>query len=202
MIYFSFSKFIKSIFRCHYVPKYICKKVVFKHLDLCIFSLLGCLFTYNILFSNIQFIISFRFYFGFIFFYIIFKNFKFYNFNRIFIFVTIGIWIEFLLINTVINPNYYQIIQISVQPLHGNNVIFRRPYSFGCNASVSSSLFVVIFYLTSVNFKNIYTHFLFIITTSLFMSEQVYLYIIIFICDFISISFFYFLLFHSFITCL
>ena len=107
------------------------KKVVFKHLDLCIFSLLGCLFTYNILFSNIQFIISFRFYFGFIFFYIIFKNFKFYNFNRIFIFVTIGIWIEFLLINTVINP---QLLpnhpDLSATSHHGNNVIFRRPYSF------------------------------------------------------------------------
>ena len=130
-----------------------------------------CIFIYHLLFSHIEFIFSFRFYFGFILFYLLFRKYKLYNFNIVFIIVTVFIWIEFLLINTVISPellpNYPN---LSASSHHSTNVIFNRPYSFGCNASVSSSLFVVIFYLTSDKFKNFLTHLLFIITISIFMS--------------------------------
>ena len=171
MIYFSFLIALSPVIGIILYLNIFIKKFLFNQIDVLIYPIITCIFVYNLLFSHIDFIFSFQFYFGFILFYSFFKKNKIYNFNIIFIIVTVFIWIEFLLINTVISPELLpNHPDLSASSHHSTNVIFNRPYSFGCNASVSSSLFVVIFYLTSDKFKNFLTHLLFIITITIFMS--------------------------------
>lgn len=146
------------------------KKV--SYVDLLLVFLIFTLIIYHLLICDTLFFAdSFRFYFGTFIFYFFFKSSRIINFNKIFIIITIIIWIEFISINTLIDPwnlpNYPGIEQYS----HFNpNIFFRRPYSFGCNASVSSSLYLVIFILTHNNFKNRNICILFFLTFILFQS--------------------------------
>lgn len=88
---------------------------------------------------------TFRFYFGFLVFYLVFKSGVEFPIQKIFIFLLVIIPIEALLINTVISakimPNFPDAAASSHFVFSG----YQRPYSFGGNASVSSVLLVVLY---------------------------------------------------------
>lgn len=134
-------------------------------------SFVFLLFYHVLINESIYHIVSFRFYFGFLIFYFFFKKTKIININKIFIFLTIFIWLEFIIINTVIHPsllpNFPDINNFSH---YSENVLYNRPYSFGCNASVSSTIYLIVFILTSRKFKKIIPFTLFFLTFCLFAS--------------------------------
>lgn len=101
-------------------------------------------------------VIDFRFYWGWIIFYFIFKSEipKHKVFNSVLIILSIMVLLEAVLINTVISaerlPNFP-----SDRVINPNDIVpfgsqYQRPYSFGANASVGSSLLVVLMALCDV----------------------------------------------------
>ena len=142
----------------------------FKYSDI-IFTHLFILFYHILVNDSFYHIISFRFYFGFIIFYFYFKKIKFINFNRVFYILTAFIWFEFLVINTIIHPSLLPNFPDEKNFSHfSENVLFNRPYSFGCNASVSSTIYLIIFILTSPKLKKNITFILFFLTLCIFSS--------------------------------
>ena len=127
-------------------------------------GLFDCLFTLTLitlLFSNFIFyepelvLTRFRFYFGFFVFYIFFKSGEGFPFRRFLLLLLIIIPIEAFLINTFISPYDMPNFPNEEATSHFNLGGYQRPYSFGGNSSVSSSLLVILLSLVTMStFRN------------------------------------------------
>lgn len=102
--------------------------------------------------TNASFVL-FRYYFGFIFFYIFFKtvNVKL-NFNILLLIISSCIVIEALLVNTILPPSLLPNYPTSTrgESFSFETQIFgfyQRPYSIGGNASVTGTLVVILLFL-------------------------------------------------------
>uniref|UniRef100_UPI004049DF82 hypothetical protein n=1 Tax=Flavobacterium sp. TaxID=239 RepID=UPI004049DF82 len=91
----------------------------------------------------------FRFFWGALFLLPVFYNVE-VDFETVFIFCFLALFLESTLINTVIDPRILPNFPSSEAHSHFSELgSYQRPYSFGANSSVTSSLFVVMFSLIS-----------------------------------------------------
>lgn len=104
--------------------------------------------AFNVRSDVFNYVNACRFYFGFLIFYLIFKKSDTFSIPQYYWLIVLLLLIETLLINTIVNarsmPNF---------PDGGTHFVafgYQRPYSFGRNASVASTLFIV---LTAMKFK-------------------------------------------------
>lgn len=109
---------------------------------------------------------AFRFFFGFMLFYFAFNSNYEINFNNLFKFLFIIIFIEAILVNNFINawelPNYPELVNGKLSSHYAyENFNYQRPYSFAAMANVTSPLIVAIFALS--NYDR-FIHYLFLLT--------------------------------------
>ncbi|WP_260260056.1 hypothetical protein [Vibrio intestinalis] len=106
----------------------------------------------NIFISDIFLLVTtFRFYFGFMCFYIYFKSGVYFPIKKILLLLIFLVPLEAVLINTVISPFSMPNFPSEDAYSHFNLYGYQRPYSFGGNASVSSSIFVVLLSMVSLS---------------------------------------------------
>lgn len=130
-------------------------RVKFSLLEVIFLILLLIIFFINLLklYDQNYFILfnSFRFFFGFIIFYICFKNFEVFKIENIYKYLVILIFFEAIMVNNFINawdlPNYPEYLNNGKVSGHfateGFN--YQRPYSFAAMANVSAPIMVAIF---------------------------------------------------------
>lgn len=135
---------------------YLCAFSIFK-VKLGLFDTLFILYSLSLLLVNLFFfdaalvLSTFRFYFGFICFYIYFKSGKDFPVKNIFILLLILVPLEAFLINTLISPHSMPNFPNADALSHFNPGGYQRPYSFGGNSSVSSSILVVLLSMVSIS---------------------------------------------------
>ena len=99
-------------------------------------------------------LIDFRFWWGWLIFYLIFKNkeIPIKYLNGVLVFLCITILVETFLINTVIDPWYLPNFPAKEDAVgeYNSAINYQRPYAFGGSATVGSSLLVVLIALTRV----------------------------------------------------
>ncbi|MDA0119793.1 MULTISPECIES: hypothetical protein [Vibrio] len=112
------------------------------------------IFLIKVLISDIVLLVTtFRFYFGFIFFYLYFKSGVSFPVKKLLLLLIFLVPLEAVLINTFISPHSMPNFPSPEAYSHFNVNGYQRPYSFGGNASVSSSIFVIL--LSMVYFSSI-----------------------------------------------
>ena len=122
-----------------------------------LFDALFLLYIITILFCNFLLVgaflslSTFRFYFGFYVFYIFFKSGVDLPIKKIIYFLLLFIPLEALLINSVISPHIMPNFPAPEAFSHFSSGGYQRPYSFGGNASVSSSILVIMLSVLSVS---------------------------------------------------
>lgn len=113
-------------------------------------------------FQSLNFI---RFYFGFIVFYLIFRSLKL-SLEKFFIIFIVAIFVEVILINFFIDPRMMPNFPSGASFSHFSDG-YQRPYSFAGNASVASTLLVV---LALIYAKNLFQNILVFIGVVIFSS--------------------------------
>jgi hypothetical protein len=125
-----------------------------------------------------DFVNAIRFYYGFIIFYYIFQNINIFPLVQIFWLLVFLLIIEALAINTFVNardlPNFPD------EGTHFTSKGYQRPYSFGRNASVSSTIFIVLAALKfKISIRGVVISF---ITTCIFASGVGFVSFILYLC--------------------
>lgn len=140
-----------------YIIAFVGIKYKFNLNDLVLFSVIFLSFVTSFFQSELFLIlISFRYHFGFIVFYFYFKNNRSQlNFSSLFIFLLIMTFLEMVLVNSIIDPrllpNYPEFDYVNRVRNHFN-FDWQRVYGFAGNASILSTLLIVIYSLTNLYF--------------------------------------------------
>tara|TARA_B100001059_G_scaffold209781_1_gene222958 strand:- start:5071 stop:6072 length:1002 start_codon:yes stop_codon:yes gene_type:complete len=135
---------------------YLCGVKIFK-VKFGLFDSLFLLFLITMFFINLLFfesflvISTFRFYFGFFVFYAFFKSGGGFPIRTVLLLLLIIIPIETFMINTFVSPYDMPNFPSEEMSSHFNPGGYQRPYSFGGNASVSSSIFVILLSMVSIS---------------------------------------------------
>lgn len=149
-----------GFFNSFYSPvgmvSYLCGLKIFK-VRLCLFDWFFVLFLLAILLSNllvfdpILVFTRFRFYFGFFVFYMFFKSGEDFPVRSVLLSLLVLVPIEAFVINTFISPYNMPNFPSEEMTSHFNPGGYQRPYSFGGNASVSSSIFIILLSMVSIS---------------------------------------------------
>lgn len=147
-----FNSFFSPIGMISYFVLFKAVKVKLGLFDSLFIVYIVTLLLVNFVFSDfVGTLTTFRFYFGFICFYLYFKSGRNFPVNSIFIFLIIIIPAEALLINTIVSPYNMPNFPSEEMTSHFNPGGYQRPYSFGANSSVSSSILVVMLSMIAIS---------------------------------------------------
>ncbi|TMS92554.1 hypothetical protein CWB58_13625 [Pseudoalteromonas sp. S201] len=127
-------------------------RIKFSLFDTLFLLYIMALLLVNILISDIAgTLTTFRFYFGFICFYLYFKSGAVFPAKGLFLALIILIPIEAFLINSLISPYNMPNFPDKEMTSHFNPGGYQRPYSFGGNSSVSSSILVILLSMLTIS---------------------------------------------------
>lgn len=147
-----FNAFFSPIGMISYFGIYKAFKVKFSLFDTLFLLYIITLFLVNLLTSDIVgTVITFRFYFGFICFYIFFKSGQKFPVKGLFLILLILVPLEAFLINSFISPYSMPNFPSEEMTSHFNPGGYQRPYSFAANSSVSSSILVVLLSMVTIS---------------------------------------------------
>ena len=141
-----FSAFINPMGLLSYLVIFRLRNIKLSYIDCLFFLYLFFIFVYNIM-SGVELfnlLYTFRFYFGFVIFYLYFKSDNNFDFSKVFIIFLFFIPIEALLINTIISPKVMPNFPSEEAFSHFSLTGYQRPYSFAGNASISSCIVIAI----------------------------------------------------------
>lgn len=140
-----FSAFIGPLGMLSYLCGLRVYNIKFSLMDSLFLMFLIAIFLVNLFISDIVLLVTtFRFYFGFIFFYLYFKSGVNFPVKKILLLLIFLVPLEAFLINTFVSPHSMPNFPNPEAYSHFNTNGYQRPYSFGGNASVSSSIFVIL----------------------------------------------------------
>ena len=147
-----FGAFIGPIGMLSYLCMIRSYKVKFGLFDSLFILFIITVLLVNLLSSDVVLsVMAFRFYFGFLCFYIYFKSGETLPIKNILLLLIFLVPFEAILINTFISPYDMPNFPSAEARGHFNIGGYQRPYSFGGNSSVSSSVFVILLSMISIS---------------------------------------------------
>lgn len=147
-----FNAFFSPLGMLSYLVVIKAVKVKFSLFDTLFILYISAIFLVNLLTSDIVgTVTTFRFYFGFICFYIFFKSGQHFPVKGLFLVLLILVPLEAVLINTFISPYNMPNFPSEEMTSHFNPGGYQRPYSFGANSSVSSSILVILLSMITIS---------------------------------------------------
>ena len=184
-------------------------KVKFGLFDLIFMLYSVSLLSFNLVTSDFSLVVTtFRFYFGFICFYIFFKSGEHIRIEWFITVLIIIVPLEALMINLFVSPHSMPNFPSADMASHFNPGGYQRPYSFAGNSSVSSSILVILLSLVSISFfrKTLAFISVFIFSSGtgllslafLFVMKRIRIFLILFILSLFCIVLFSFKLIYLF----
>lgn len=146
-----FSAFVRPLGLLSYLCGLKIGNIKFSLMDSIFILFIITIFLVKLIISDaILLVTTFRFYFGFICFYLYFKTGVNFPVKKILLLLIILVPLEAVLINTIVSPYSMPNFPSHEAFSHFNMAGYQRPYSFGGNASVSSSIFVILLSMVSI----------------------------------------------------